>query len=430
MVKGDGLYYKPGGAAIFSSTKPGSASKDVVIDPGTQIKDPEISSKPWSLWGETNDFPKERIDLLRKNTVGKRALEIRTATHVGTGVDTFNWAIDANKKIKMPVIDEAVDTWLENTEANLVLSKAALDLETYYSAFIGFTWNEPGTEIIAINHYPASLCRLGKKNSQGRVEYVYISAKWPSPTDAEVEKVPTYDPFNPTKNPHFILHVTYPTMENNIYYPLATWDVVVQNGWLEISTMVPELKKAILENAAFIRYHIQIPWSYWEMRFPGFNDKEEAEQDQIMNKKFDQINDQLFKREKAGKTLFTFFDTHEETGKEYAGWKITPIDNKLSENILTVDSISANTESLVAFGVAAPLLGVIPGGSEAGSGSNIKEHYQVLQTQMFLYRINTLRIFYLVKKLNGWDAKLQFDIGNSDFAVPTGSGKQPTKTNE
>ena len=216
MVRND-IYYRAGGPAVFQQASKPKVVTTVVADPSEKIKDPVISTKPWSNWGDSNDFPKERIEILRKNTVGKRALEIRTATHVGTGIETYIKKIVGENAVKQAFIDEKVDTWLENVEANKILSKCALDCETYYSAFIGFTWNEPRTEIIAINHYPAALCRLGKKNAQGRVDFVYMSAKWPSPSEADYVKVPTYNPLNPTKDPHFVLHVTYPTMEDTIY---------------------------------------------------------------------------------------------------------------------------------------------------------------------------------------------------------------------
>lgn len=418
-------YYKTGSSFILSTTKKAAKKGDgAVVDPNAMQADPSVATnKPWSNWDISNDFPQKRVELLRKSTVVKRALEFRAATHVGTGIYLYKNEVAGNAKVKVPYSLPEVESFLEDNQVNSLLTGVVLDCEHYYNGMVGFTWNEPKTDIVAINRYYMANCRLQKKNPSGRIENMYLSAEWPTPKEQNFATVPLYNPIAPDKNSHFALHINYPTAEGTLYYNLSTWDVIVQNGWLDISTIVPKLKKAILENAATIKYHIEIPWSYWKMRDKDWDDKTDAEQKAIMDAKLDDINKNLFDIEASGKSLFTYFESNAESGKEYNKWTIKSIDNTINEGLLNVDSKAANSEILFAIGVAPALLGILPGATEAGSGSNIREHYSMLQTHMFFYRVQTLRILYLLKKLKKWPVDLQFGYG--DLESP--SAPQPIK---
>ncbi len=65
-----------------------------------------------------------------------------------------------------------------------------------------------------------------------------------------------------------ILPVNYPSV-NKTYYQVAAWDGARLSGWIEIAGKMPTIVKALFEKAFRIKYHIEIPESYFERKF-GF----------------------------------------------------------------------------------------------------------------------------------------------------------------
>src|SRR5690606_20920420 len=99
------------------------------------------------------------------------------------------------------------------------------------------------------------------------------------------------------------------------YYSLAFWDGVRSNGWLEISNSIPEYKRAIFKNQSSIKYHVQIPMSYWNQKYPKWNTFTELERTKAVNDQLDEMDAYLTGSDNAMRTFVSFFNVNRQTGK-------------------------------------------------------------------------------------------------------------------
>ena len=116
--------------------------------------------------------------------------------------------------------------------------------------------------------------------------------------------------------------------------------------------------------------------------------------------------------------------------QEYPGWKINVIDNKLKDDAYLPDSQAANSEILFSMGVDPALLGAgIPGGKlGAGSGSDKREAYWMLNANMGIDRSVSLSLLEFIRDFNNWDPNIRFDHVVVDTSQAM--NEHPTKTEQ
>jgi len=115
-------------------------------------------------------------------------------------------------------------------------------------------------------------------------------------------------------------------------------------------------------------------------------------------------------------------------GKQVSALTITAIDDKLKDGIYLPEAAAANSEILVAIGVDATLIGGagIPGGAlGAGSGSDKREAFLILQALSKTNRETTLEIFEFIQQYNNWDPTITPSFENT---ILTTLDKNPTGT--
>lgn len=412
------LYYKFGSNAIF---KIQGGSTMAAVNPKTQqdkpakgeteLLDPlRNNSMPWQPWGVDNMFPQNVMNDLRKNTVGKRALNFRTRVHMGTDLRVFEWYRDTKEIIKIPLQKDyaQIEDMFELHQIKATQKQVISNLETFHNAFPEILLDVSGG-LYSYKCHKSVHCRLEKPDDNGRINNAYISLGWPYPSESYYDVVPLYNPKKLGQQDKFIMHLMYTGSDDTPYYELADWDSVRQNGWMDIAAMVPAMKKAIFNNSATLKYHIEIPRTYWEGKYPGFNQMPTDERSTLIETELDAFTNLLFNIESSGKSIISHFDIDENDKKEYGHWKISEIKNTLNDGEFNPDSKNANSEVCFAIGVAPPLIGLLPGASETGSGSNINELFWVLQSTMSMDREVSLQPLYVMKRLFNWNPKAQFD---------------------
>ena len=112
------------------------------------------------------------------------------------------------------------------------------------------------------------------------------------------------------------------------------------------------------------------------------------------------------------------------------GWKINVIENKLENSAYLPDSQAANSEILFAIGVDPCLIGAgLPGGKMgAGSGSDKREAYWMLNADMGTDRAVSLSPLYFIRDFNHWDPTIQFDYICVDTSQT--QDQHPSKINQ
>ncbi len=217
---------------------------------------------------------------------------------------------------------------------------------------------------------------------------------------------------------------------NNEYYSSPIWYSAFLSGWVDIATSVPQFLKTAYKNQITWKWHVQIPYAFWDKKFPATDYKTTAERKTAINDYMDTIEDNLCGTENANKPIFTMFEINPNNGKTEERWIIEPLNNKLDNQQNLVTSAAANSEILFSLMLNPNVLGAgMPGGTYAGNqgGSNIREAFLVNIANAWLDRQNLLDPLETFIRFNGADDNIEWRFRNTILTtLDTGSGTKKT----
>jgi len=424
----------PGAKAIVTNNKDADAAKPSLVVPK------DDASSEWSPWGDDNLFPQNVLADLEKNSIALRALEKRKTVHFGRGIMPYTESPseDPTKNpVRNPVRDPEVLEFFKFNRLNLQWIDLIGSLEMFANGWLEFILNKGKDKINRVIVKDPAYCRNGRMDPRtGRIPNLFYSAQWADGTPSEetgiLYKIPMYDPLKydgkTYRDGKFAYPVYYRSF-NKSYYHLSVWNGLRTGGWMAIANMVPALKQAIMKNQMTIKYHIEIPDDYFVNRYPSpdfTKDDREAKKLEVLT----EMNKFLSDVENSGKSFLTFTFYNKFKQEYISGWKINVIDNKLKDDAYLPDSQAANSEILFALGVDPCLIGAgIPGGKlGAGSGSDKREAFWMLNAEMGVYRQISLEPLYFIRDFNGWNPEIQFDYVTVDTSQT--QDEHPTKTSK
>lgn len=296
-------------------------------------------------------------------------------------------------------------------------------------------------QVTGIRYRSAHVCRLERKDRNGRINYVYISSRFmdprqlaPSATDQgedtfEMIALPALDPQSPLtdleriiretrrangsirKRPtRFILPIAYPSA-GRPYYPVPAWQSIFSGDIYEyLMTMISDRNKR-RKNSNVIGRILYLNNEYMERLY--FQKKADTPEDKmkVFSELREQINSFLLDRDNTGKPLvaYTFLGSD---GKEYESWKIVEIEANNKQTVEANQKELAEISSIVffAFGLDSRLVGNSPGDVASSGGTDLRERYLLKQVQMSPMQNLMLLPLYLMKAFNGLDSHLEFEI--------------------
>lgn len=422
--------FKEGGRMI--ATTPGTSLKDARkrINPsesfGTVIPNKKefSGSRDWVPWGSGDNFPDEVMKLVRPSGIASSALRLMTLKLFGQQmVPVIETGLDDNLQMKYDIVKDAeVSMFLKRSNIDHWRLAVYQDYNYFASAFPMLMLNEDRSKVVKLGHDKARKFRYTPYNPEvGRIEHVYRSANFPNPSEDEKEKIAVINSMDwyeemervkYTDDQHrYVFPTTFPDPQFD-YYSLAFWDGVRSNGWLEISNSIPEYKRAIFKNQSSIKYHVQIPMTYWSFKYPRWNQMTEQERNKAVEEQLEEMDNYLTGSENAMKTFVSFFNVNKNTGKSEDAMIITPVDDKLKSDAYLPDSAAANAEILFSMLVNPALFGVgMPGGSYTGGsnngGSNIRESWLIMNAINNADRAILHQIFDFVREYNGWNPDMK-----------------------
>ena len=393
-------------------------------------------------WGFGNDFPRQLMIELEKSGVASRALALKIETLYGQKVipvRVTNIDAETGTETIEYVKDPEVLDFLRRSNINLFRNRCLADWTYLGNVFPIMCLNEDRSKISMVVHDKASKFRLSPFSADlGRVDTCIRSANWPNPADYQMELIKVIDSYN------WYLEVDRIKADNQVKYvfPIKTYDImrdyyanvpwlgIFTNGWLENSNSIPQIKKAIIKNVMTIKYHIQIPMSYWTSMYPKFLSMGQKERDNIVNAEYTKMNDFLSGKDNTMKTFISTFAV-DNTGKQLAGWTITAIDDKMKNDAWLPDASAANAEILFAIGINPAIFGLsAPGGSTMGAnngGSNIREAWLTMIAGSQLDRDINYSWWDFVKEYNGYDPTIELrTIDKVLTTLDTGGGTTKT----
>lgn len=402
-----------------------------------------MSEKNIVYWGEDNLLPQNVKEKAAQIPLLLRALKFRSQAHYGMGLQLYKEEGIEGKLVKTPIVNESFEDFSYHSNLTITQQRLISDWEWFRNIFIEIILNKEGTKIVKINRLNAMFCRYEKLSDDTQQPgYLYYSSKWGcNISDTEIKKIPILDWDSPIEDlqdemrrksrlRRFILPIKIEELDH-IYFDWAFWTSIL-DSWGQVSAQIPFLKQALMKNQMVLKFHIKIPYSYWTNKYKDWNNPSVYDDDKrrkIIADTLDEMNSFLTDTDNYGKSFISHYgaDPMNPT-KTSEEWKIEPLDNTklLADGAHTTDAKTANGEIVTAVGVDPTLLGgFLPGGSEAGSGSNKREAFNILQAELFPDRQITTYWFEHVKRFNQWPQ--EWRIGYKNLETQT-LNENPTGT--
>ena len=399
---------------------------------------------PWNgldviTWGANNKFPQIAADTISSTSVLNTGLKFLRTLTVGQGIypcRVTGYDIKGNEILE-PVNDPKVHQLVSSRMVRRLLEKCSRDYFKYGNSAVELLPNEQG-EIVGMNPLNALFFRYTVPDAYGACKCV-VSSDWPSvPLDdyKVLDVLMEYDP-----ELHFDLRrlkgehkqpFVYPIRDswsNNDYYSEPVWLPAYILGWVEIAHLVPHFLQKAYKNQITWKWHVQIPYSYWDKKYPPQDFDSVEDRQRAIQKSMDDIERNLCGAENAEKPLFTHYAVNEANGKIEEEWKITALDNKYKGGENLVTSAAANSEILFALLVNPNVFGAgMPGGTYAGNqgGSNIREAFLVNIANAWIDRQNLLDPIKILLKSHGYD-DVELRFRNTILTtLDSGAGTQKT----
>lgn len=409
-----------------------------------------------AFWGGDNMYPQHVTDALSTCGVARSALDFKARALFGNGIvyGKITGVDDKGNDIFTPAQPgeyPMIDNWFaENNHFYRFYLEFNQDWVQFGNCFPELVLSQDGKRIAKIVHQESSDCRYEQMSDKGYSERVFLSKYWADFTkqyvkahsDDELQANPInkkqlpkdvpdndvvkwvyaldmYDALGSltelrTAKPDiksFILPVNYPST-GKTYYQSPVWDAVRLSGWMELASKVPEMLKALYANAFNLKYHIQIPDSYFSKNIKDWQTLDAAEQLRHKTELVDNLERFLAGAKNSYKSLITFFEVNPLDGKDNGLVKITEINNKSTVDKELVLSSAVNQEILFALQINPNLIGAgAPGGAYtggAGSGSDIREAFLVYCALLHLERQIILEPIKLAHQYNGFPAEVVY----------------------
>lgn len=424
-------FYLPGVKALVTETnspRPTSTSLD------------DTTTTDVAPWGDNNDFPQKVIEDVRKDPeigtlLDKQARLLYSGGLIWGTIETQ----EGGKEIMKPLDDsrnKQIKEAFKLSNIKRYLLEASRDLYWFGNIFPELVTSKDRSRIAQICVQAAEECRWSFQNpTTGLINTCYINANWPNAkaSDKFTKKLPVLDPYfdvitqiKDSKSTNFIYPLSYPSPGNK-YYQLTDWNSIRQSGWLDVSRAIPKIKKYLLEKQTTIKYHIEISQLYWKKKFPDWDNKSPEEKVQIKEEELKAFQSTMSGTDQAGNNFFTTMLTDEANGRDMSLWKITPIDDKISDGKYLEDGKEASLYKMSAVGLHPALVGTMPNNGLGGAGSNIREAYNLHMLSITAHQDIILEPLYIMRDYNGWGDDVEFRFRNS-FMNTLDKGTETTKT--
>lgn len=393
-------------------------------------------------WGNGNSFPSDAEEIIGKTGVLNTGLRFLLRVILGQGVfpcRVTGYDEKGNEQLEV-INDPAITKLINGRMVRRYLNNAIRDYIKFGQAFPEFIFTADGKKVHGIDVKNALYSRnLEKKN--GVIPGIVVSGKWPdSPGEKKdysvIDLLDMYDPFFDLDSRRLLGNtlgktVAFPLRDewsNNEYYPLPVYWSAKLAGWIDIANKVPSFLIKMYENQITLKWHVQIPYAYWEKKYPEKEFKSIKERKAAIQAEMDAIEESLTGTENANKALFSMFEMN-PNGKVEEQWVITALDDKSKANDQLITSAAANSEICFALMINPNVFGAgMPGGTYAGNqgGSNIREAFLVNIALAWLDRQTILDPLELMLEFNGiQDVQLRFR-NTLLTTLDTGAGTQKT----
>jgi len=397
----------------------GNTTYGQTVKPSEQVKEEPVSvfmhnNIEYAYWGNDNRYPESANDIIGKTGVLSTGLNYKCRCCYGQGVlPMMLTGVDENGKACYdPVNNREVLNYLRGYSFRNYHTTAFRDLIKLGNCFPVFIFDRTGEKILRVNAVNARHCRLSIDKSK-LVLFGNFAQTLP---DDKAPVLTVLDESDPAMHLQILKEqgklkgrcVAFPRIRNyfsnNDFYALPDWDTAWRSGWIEVAHKIPTFLKKAYKNAMSLMWHIQIPDTFWETKFPKENYESPKLREDAINKYLDEFEKNLTSEENPAKSLMTGFSLN-ESGKAEEKWIIERLENTIKAEDRLSTSAAANSEILFSLMVNPSVLGAgLPGGpysGNAGSGSNIREGLLVSLILNYIEKQQVLDPIELMFEFNG-----------------------------
>ena len=367
-------------------------------------------------WGNANEFPQWAAKLIRETTVLNTGLQYLLFLMLGQGI--FGGRVvgindDGTEQLE-PINDARLTRFLESRVVRKYMEKVLRDYLKFGNGAVQFVPTLDLRQFQILNPLNALWYRYTEPDAFGS-QNVIVSGWWPEiPQEGKYHVLPVLREVDPEghaellkiagKMPNGFIYPVRDSWSNEEIYGEPRWWPAWVAGWVDIAHLVPSYLKKAYKNQTTWKWHVQIPYSYWDKKFPENEFKTPDERKQAIQKWMDSVERNLIGPDNAEKPLFTNYAVNEMNGRIEEEWKIQALNNKYNGNENLVTSSAANSEILFALMVNPNVMGAgMPGGAYAMNqgGSNIREAFLVNIANAWKDRQQLLDPLELYIKMNG-----------------------------
>lgn len=343
-------------------------------------------------FGSNNDLPDIIRDTVLKNYIAPGIMKKKTQLIWGLGPQLYVEKIKDGVLSREWVEDDEVLRWLRSWNHEEYLLKACTDfqfIEGVFSRYELSKGNRIGVNFISkiVHLFPDRTRLASLKVSDNRNASHVIVTDWSFNTIQSLSKYKAYrlfDFLNPFAEKNAVLYSNMYSFCTD-YYTVP--DLYGSLEWLNRSTAVPLIFKALSKNSINLKYHIVSPQAFWDKK------KSEIEANCTQRgvqykasmladytKEFlEKISVVLSGDENTGKYLHTTKSfTVEGTNLTEHGWEIKVIDQNIKDFVAAQISISERADHALSAGLN--LHSALGNVSESGKSDSGSEQIYALKT--------------------------------------------------
>ena len=368
----------------------------------------------YAYWGDCNRYPDRALNIIGKTGVLSTGLNYKCRCCFGQGVLPMMLAgvDEKGKAIYEPFNDKEVLNYLRGYSFRNYHTNAFRDLIKLGNCFPIFVFDQAGEKIVRVSAINARHCRL----SIDKTKLVLFGNFAQTLPDDTAPVLDVLDESAPALHLQILKAqgklkggcIAFPRIRNyfsnNDFYAMPDWDTAWRSGWIEVAHKIPTFLKKAYKNAMSLMWHIQIPDTFWEVRFPKENYQSTKLREEAITKYLDEFEENLTSEENPAKSLITGFSLN-ENGKAEEKWVIERLENSIKAEDRLSTSAAANSEILFSLMVNPSVLGAgLPGGpysGNSGSGSNIREGLLVSLILNYIEKQQVLDPIELMFEFNG-----------------------------
>lgn len=382
-------------------------------------------------WGVDNCFPQKILREVRKNTIIGPTLKKQAEIAYDEIIYGFEKPkAEGGEPEFVRAYDEKVEAFFQRSHIHRYGIEALRNFYYFYFAVPRLIFTADRSEVYSLTCYKTAHFRFQKPDKAGFIQNGFICADWESITSTQSEYVETIPLIDIYADPEmykddqgfkYIYPLAYPT-EDEVHYPLVDWNAARESGWLDVAQSIPKFKKALMKNQITLKNLIQVPSWWWEWKHPGFSKMEVAQRKQIMDLEVDNFEKFFKGDDNAGASMMVTFISDPAHQKEYQGWKVDAVDNKIKDGMYIEDSNEASSHLLYSLGMDPAIIGSQPGSKlGAGSGSDKRVAFNIYVDTIRAHQDLILEPLSWIARYNGWpNFKFKFknSLNASGFAVP------------